>query len=326
MITITAILPNCNQTPGNCTGTCSSPTTCYETDPGNGTQTGCSFTTFSGGGSCTPVPTTQTKSCTLTPNCTSPNYCSSGTCINLTTSATTSCGTGVARATGLVSSPQTSQDIKFNTTGACAINTPTLTFAPFKLPSYDDLKSLYYTQAKSSSTVVKEIPQSGGRIDLGGNQDHVYSITGDLTISSPNDITGTQTGVIFVEGNLNIGPISSNKLNYGNNTSGLVFIVKGNVNIAPSVTQIDAIIIAQGKIYTAGANCSLPSAATPGTDNQLVINGSLVSLDENKTIEFCRKLANNATIPAEKINQDPKYLVILRNLYSDILQKWSEIQ
>lgn len=146
----------------------------------------------------------------------------------------------------------------------------------------------------------------------------LYYITGDLIINS--NITVNETGIIFVGGNLTI---TTNLTHTGSN-AGLVFIVKGDVVISPLVTRIDAVIMSSGRIYDAGSGCS---HSLPVSASQLVINGSLISLDNNNKIEFCRSLgANNTTTPAEKINQQPKYLVILRDLYSDTLQKWSEIE
>lgn len=73
----------------------------------------------------------------------------------LTTSSTTApptpsgptganCGSG-GRATGLVSTPEITSNSKFGSTGACIVD-PKAAFVPFKIPSFDDLQSLYYTQ------------------------------------------------------------------------------------------------------------------------------------------------------------------------------------
>lgn len=146
----------------------------------------------------------------------------------------------------------------------------------------------------------------------------LYNVSGNLILDS--NITVSEIGMIFVDGNLSI----NTNLTHNNNNAGLVFVVKGDVAIAPSVTQVDAVLISSGIIYTAGAGCSHNS---PVNTSQLIINGSLVSLDGSKNIEFCRTLeSGNRTTPAERINQQPKYLVILRDLYSETLQKWSEIQ
>lgn len=145
----------------------------------------------------------------------------------------------------------------------------------------------------------------------------IYYITGDLTVPVGSSITVDKTGIIFTDGNLTI----NTNLTYTNENAGLVFIAQGDIIINPSVTRIDAVLIASGHIYTAGANCS---HNTPVTASQLIINGSLISLTSNNNIEFCRNLSNNNN-PAEVINQQPKYLVILKDLFADTLQKWSEI-
>lgn len=143
----------------------------------------------------------------------------------------------------------------------------------------------------------------------------IYNFTGDLTINT--NITVAVAGVIFVDGELTI----NTNLTHTSNNAGLVFVVKGDVNINPAVTEIDAVIISSGKIYTAGEGCT-KNLINVGTD-ALVINGSLISLDQG-AIVFCRTLTDN-TEAAEEINEQPKYLVILRDLFSDTLQKWSEV-
>lgn len=158
------------------------------------------------------------------------------------------------------------------------------------------------------------------------NSDHVYHINGNLTIG--NNIPGNKTGVIFVDGNLLINP-SSKKLTDGGANSGLVFVVKGDVNIDKDVTQVDAVIISEGTICTAydGTSCLDGNTPTP----QLEVNGSLISLNgAADAIKFRRSLGEtgalkDSTDPAEKINHQVKYLVILRDLLSDTYQKWSEI-
>ncbi len=221
----------------------------------------------------------------------------------------TNCGGGsLPRAEGLVTSPSLTG--KFGTTGKCVTDSK-VAFAPFKIPTYADLVSTYYNQSKLTKNTMSTFPDSF-------SQDGIYKTSGDLTAGG--SLTGKGVEVIFVEGNLTI----NNSLIYHTNdgAGGLVFVVRDNVNIAPGVTRIDAVIISYGKIFTAGNNCSL--ATNTGTNSQLVINGSLISLDSTKTIEFCRKLVDNSQ-PAEKINYQVKYLVILRDLMSDTYQKWSEI-
>lgn len=184
--------------------------------------------------------------------------------------------------------------------------------------------------ASTGAGVTKEPIISGdatqNNIPLTGNNDHIYQITGNLTISAP--ITGNRIGVIFVAGNLIINPASGS---VGTTQAGLVFVVRGDVFISPSTSRIDGVIISSGKIYTATLppnTCDSSVANRVTTNSPLVINGSLVSINQDPTeqtpIKFCRTLASN-TQAAEQINAQVKYLVILRNMLSDTLQRWSEI-
>lgn len=233
---------------------------------------------------------------------------------------------------GLISTPdisgsQVSGNNKFsNPLGICATGTDKISFAPYKIPTYDDLKSMYYTQSKatkvpSNNTNISPITSSDDR--------KIFNYTAsDVNINGTYNYNGT--AVIFVEGNMIIkGDIRA----HDPAIQGLVFVVKKDVIIDKSVAQIEAVLISSGHIYTAvdtGGGSSPPyscSHASPIAVRKLTVYGSLISLDESKTIEFCRTLgANDDTTPAEVINQQPKYLVILRDLFSDTLQKWSEIQ
>lgn len=190
--------------------------------------------------------------------------------------------------------------------------------------------SIFTSNAKAAvpSNVTKHSPAAfSGSINLGESTDHIYQFTNDVIIDNQGDITGANTGVVFIQGNLNIGPLPGKTLKHGNKKSGLVFVVKGNVNIHQSVEEIDAVIIAEGIICTAydGTACLDGNTQTP----QLTINGSLISLNQNnpaEPIRFRRNLgADNVATPAEKIVYQPKYLVILRDMLSDTFQKWSEV-
>lgn len=186
-------------------------------------------------------------------------------------------------------------------------------------------------KAVVSSTVTKHNtlncnPCDQSHIPLIDPTDHLYYIKGNLNIL--NDIPGNQTGLIFVDQDLLINPGSGKLMQPPpvNPNSGLVFIVKGNVNIHQDVTRIDAVIITEGTICTAYDGTSCPSGFTdPAITSPLVINGSLISLNPDQPVQFKRTLTDNAE-PAEVINHQVKYLVILRNLLSDTLQKWSEVR
>lgn len=221
---------------------------------------------------------------------------------------------------GLASTPNLGNDLKKTTDSKCIVD-PKAAFAPYKIPTYEDLKSLYYTQSKAtklSSTNTNLAPITST------DDGKVFNYT-----TSTVNINGTYnyngTAIIFIDGNLNIDQNIND--NSADKSKGLVLVVKNNINIKQSVTQIDAVIISEGIICTAYTGSACLSATDTATSPRLTINGSLISINSNGSpaIKFRRRLADNSD-PAEKIIHQPKYLVILRNLMSDTLQKWSEVQ
>lgn len=234
---------------------------------------------------------------------------------------TGSCSSGTpARASGLVTTKDLSG--KFTTsTGTCIVDEKT-TFVPFKIPTYDDLKSTFFDQSKNPRKTT--INGSANQGDLTSNlspsdPDRLFFIDGNLTING-NVFPGRSVPVVvFVKGNLTV----SSNITYGSssNTTGLVFVVGGDTIIDSSVSEINSVIISPGVIYTAGNSCS-PSSVN--TSNALTIKGSLIALNTNNWIHFCRSLSNNSN-PAESIQVQPKYLVIFKDIFSETLQKWSEV-
>lgn len=194
--------------------------------------------------------------------------------------------------------------------GACVINTNDAVFKIDNIPKYADLKSKYYTQSKALKVTVTSTSLPAVIADQ-----TVYLVIGDLTVSGA--VPGG-TAVVFVDGQLNI----NSDFTYGSDTTGIVFIVQGNVNIDQTVTKIDAVIISGGTICTAYNSGSCLNGTV--TTAPLVINGSLISLDATYPIQFKRYLSDNSKA-AEVVKHQVKYLVILRNILSDTVQKWTEV-
>lgn len=221
---------------------------------------------------------------------------------------------------------------------------PQSAFLSFKIPSYDDLKLIFYDQSKSANKATVSplavgldvtvgqlnaavaslqsqvgVKKKPGRNDL---DEGIFLVDGTLLINGslfPGRVLDDAAFVVFVKDNL----IISQNINYARdrNDGGLVFVVGKDVFIEKSVRQIDAVIISSGQICTAadGQICGAPLDTDP-----LIINGSLISLNAQKPIKFSRDLPDN-TDPAEIINYQPKYLVILKNILSGSVQKWAEV-
>lgn len=194
-------------------------------------------------------------------------------------------------------------------------------YSVFRVPNFDDLKSVYYTQPQAKNPSLYTTFSS---LAFSGNK--VYLQNTDLTVDSTP--TGNGLVIVFVEGNLIINSnISYPTLAANNGNSGLIFIVKNNVYINPIyVTNIDAVLVSQGIIYTACAGDPCPPSA--GTTSALNINGGLISLYKTDTttnpIVFGRSLADNNQT-AETVNQLPKYLVILKGLFTQNLTIQREV-
>ncbi len=222
-----------------------------------------------------------------------------------------------AKASGLVTTAGTINNLTIlgSSPRPCISEETKAAFISYKLPGYDDLKSIYFTQSKAGKKELTNAVLTSTQLD----DQKVHFRDGNLDINAT--LAYSVTAVVFVNGYLSI-----NQNITGSVGTGLVLVVRDNVNIQPTVTQIDAVIISQGTIYTAGASCTTNSVDVGASANALTVNGSLISLDSTKPIIFCRKLTDNSLLPAEKIHYEPKYLVILKDLFADTYQKWSEIQ
>lgn len=206
---------------------------------------------------------------------------------------------------GLISTPSLVTGSKFgNTSGSCVSNTNQSEVPQFRLPSYNDLKSQFFSQSKvqnKNTTLTLPITFS---------QDGIYNVAGPITIGA-NSFSGSGTEIIFIDGDINI---NSNIIYHTSDSAGgLVLINSGNVNIDPSVTEVDAVVISGGVICSAGSGCNSQSARVQ-VPAALTVNGSFISLTSSSPIAFLRDLYSQTSgnsIPAEVINQKAKYLAIL---------------
>lgn len=204
---------------------------------------------------------------------------------------------------------------------------------------YDNLKTRYFTNLKNNATTIYEKMSGPGGTQSASNIVklmnnniiyELYEVNGDFYVA---DITKSismnkpKVVVVFVDGNLTIG-VPGGEVNVIQNFTsqdGIIFIVKGNVNILSAVTQVDAFIVTFGEFCSSLTDINDPSSCAT-YDNPLIINGSVISLGST-TPKFMRKNGNNDnTHPGEIINYQPKYLAIARNIFGEELSYWTEIQ
>lgn len=238
------------------------------------------------------------------------------------------CGTGTTKAIGgLVSA--FSIDPNFGSSGCVS---GSLSYIPVNqarivVSDYQALYNKYY--ARSADLAIPKITISGivssPIVGQGTNNSLIYS-NGDLTLQGTvlQGPLNSKVMVFFVNGNLNIQTDITEARN--NQNGGVVFVVKGNVNINVNVREINAVIISGGVICSA---CDVNSTdvsndIAPFTDPQLIINGSLIALDPTKNINFTREYNTNIE-PAEIINAQAKYLVILDDIFGERVKIYREI-
>jgi hypothetical protein len=146
-------------------------------------------------------------------------------------------------------------------------------------------------------------------LSLGCVDGGIQKISNSYTMPAATGLTGR--GTLWIVGNLTI----NSNITYGGAVStstdlkslpNLGIYVTGDVIIDPSVTQIDAMIVAGGKISTcstssntAANNCTLP----------LLVNGSFASIGSS-IIDFGRRYySTSINSPAEKLTLTPQSVI-----------------
>lgn len=225
---------------------------------------------------------------------------------------------------------------RFSVSSKCLIGTRAFIPQSF-LPNYQEMKSLYYTQNKAVSiekptVTAGNITQSSSAspIDLSSSSNPVvkgrlYNVSGNLTVE--NNITVEETGIIFIDGDLFI----NTNLTHTNQDAGLVFVVGGSVYITPNVDRVDAFIITHNEFCSAYNSVASQCYPSFYQASKLTINGSLIFLNNPPPPiptpykpQFVRANANNRD-PSEEINYQPKYLIILKEIFSKDRTTWSEV-
>ena len=230
---------------------------------------------------------------------------------------------------GLITTPNfdpfSQQNLK--STAGCITQNPAyidLNSSDVRLSSYGDLYARYFDRATSPKIEVVGL----GSIDDGT----LYHIAGNLTLAAApvasvpiGQVSPKAIGIVFVEGDLNI----TGDVDYADTDpkSGLVLVVKNNVNISPSVTKITAVIISSGTIctnYRSDGTCRSNAPQTP--DSPLVVKGNLISLNSSFPPKLVRNLfgSGSTTRNAETIQVDPKYFVLLKDALSQKISFTSE--
>lgn len=154
------------------------------------------------------------------------------------------------------------------------------------------------------------------------------SATLNATLSYPVNIPRNRH-VVFVNGDLFIrNNITIPKTGAAAGTSGIIFIVKGNIGIATSVTQLHGIFMAGGAIDNSCNGSSFSGndclSAESGRNNPLTVEGSMISLNGGFKTE--RKNPANPDDPSEKFIFRPDLLLTASSIIGNVNYTWTEVE
>ncbi len=190
-----------------------------------------------------------------------------------------------------------------------------------------------YLESKFGNKATVDICDGNGRV-AGGAGNYTFAATpayyycggsGNRTISA---INFTGTGVIFIDGNLEIkGNVTASGA-----ANGVVFVVSGDIAVSsssPVVNSIDGIYIAGNGFYDTNLNGS--SAVVTSAGDALTVNGAVYAdgtFDKAKAFNLARSfdtVDSNNEFPSDIFNFEPKYLVILNDLLATGDVGWKEV-
>lgn len=172
----------------------------------------------------------------------------------------------------------------------------------------------YYTHFKPAGKRVSTnfLTQSVVDAQIMSNKAFIVQIdpdTGTLSISEDITLSGSKQLVIYVNGDLRI----NHNLVF-NNDSGIIFVVKGNLQIAPSPDRVDGVYLVDKTINTSEYDSPTP----------LVVYGSYYVSRNGKIFGQSRK-SLNANIPSEHFIFEPKYLILFSQALGRSSFVWKEV-
>lgn len=183
-----------------------------------------------------------------------------------------------------------------------------------KTPCNADVSGYYPSTV--TGIVGNTVPGAAGYYTANGN----INLTGG---TSSQKVTIHATGNITISGN-NIGATGAPAVPFvnNNNVPYVLIVADGNIYIDPSVTTINAVLVAGGTISTCSTASSLTTPATSALagscNNPLTINGALSAKDIKFRRAVGTRLLNNT--PAEQVNF-PAYLHFATPFLDDTSQK-----
>lgn len=131
----------------------------------------------------------------------------------------------------------------------------------------------------------------------------VVSTTEDLTLS------GNRQLILYINGDLSV----KNNI-FLKDDAGVIFVIRGNLNIASSAIETDGMFFVDKNVNTTDKSIDTP----------LVIKGSIITSKSGKIFGESRKVSN-VLVPSEYIIFEPKYLIKFSHIFGRTSLMWKEV-
>jgi hypothetical protein len=193
--------------------------------------------------------------------------------------------------------------------------------------TYDTTKT-NYDSLLNSATNVRTFDNLDNIISSESGLYHLDIPTGNTAIlNQPLDYTANRNKqhVVFIDGNLLIRhPVTIPNSGEGVGNTGIMFIIRSNLAIDPSVTNIQGIFLVEGKIITNCQNVTASGCTLTGpTETNLVLEGSYLSLNDGFSLNRSGTKDNKVT---EKFIFRPDLLLFASNQIGKVTYTWREIE
>lgn len=129
------------------------------------------------------------------------------------------------------------------------------------------------------------------------------SVIEDLTLSGNRQLVLYIKGDLFIKNNI-----------FLKDDAGIIFVVKGNLNITSSAIEVDGMFLIDKNVNTTDQNIDTP----------LVIKGAVMTSKSGKIFDQSRKVSN-VLVPSEYIIFEPKYLIKFSQILGRTSLMWKEV-
>ncbi|MBI3384760.1 hypothetical protein HY030_01035 [Candidatus Gottesmanbacteria bacterium] len=188
---------------------------------------------------------------------------------------------------------------------------------PYGKVTFSELEGFfeYYTHFKpvTKKIAINEITNGFLATEAGNGKTipiiEIDPSTSAVSLAEDLSLTGNRQLVLYINGDLEI----KNNI-FFKDDAGVIFVVKGNLNISSSPIEVDGMFLVDKNVNTTDKNVDTP----------LLIKGAIMSSSRGKIFAQSRKVSN-VLVPSEYIIFEPKYLIKFSQVLGRTSLMWKEV-